>query len=181
METRIFEGEFDVFEGAQALCSTALDPINAELINQLPDTLKLIANIGVGYDNIDLAAATARGISVTNTPVVTEDTADLTFLLILAASRQLTANEHFLREGEWTGSNPLGTLGKTVHGSRLGVVGFGEIGQAVARRAKAFNMDILYHGPNQKTEAEARLAATYYPDLKAMLAKADLEVLDIGE
>ncbi len=174
VETRVFEGDFSVFDQAQVVCSTVLNTIDADFIARLPDTIKLIANIGVGYDNIDLVAASARGIAVTNTPVVTEDTADLTFLLILAASRQLTANEAFLRAGQWTEAQPLGTLGKTIHGSKLGIVGFGEIGQAVARRAKAFNMNILYHGPRPKPAAETALGASYFDKLEDMLAEADI-------
>ena len=160
VESRLYEGDFSVFDQAQVICSTALNSIDVQFIAQLPDTIKLIANIGVGYDNIDLAAARARGIAVTNTPVVTKDTADLTFLLILAASRQLTANEAFLRAGNWTPDQLVGALGKSVHGSKLGIIGFGEIGQAVARRARAFNMGILYHGPRPKPAAEAAIDAT---------------------
>ncbi|RRJ85079.1 2-hydroxyacid dehydrogenase [Aestuariirhabdus litorea] len=174
LQTKLYEGDPSVFEGAQAILTTVLDPIDATLIAQLPDSIKLIASIGVGYDHIDLEAASARGISVTTTPVVTEDTADLAFLLILAASRQLTANERFLREGQWSDTQPVGALGKTVHGTRLGIIGFGEIGQAVARRARAFNMEILYHGPNPKPEAAAALEATFYADLDAMLGEADI-------
>lgn len=174
VETRIFEGDFSVFDQAEVICSTVLNTFDAKFIAQLPKTIKLIANIGVGYDHIDLAAADAAGIAVTNTPVVTEDTADLAFLLILAACRQLTANEAFLRAGQWTEAQPLGTLGKSVHDGKLGIVGFGEIGQAVARRAKAFNMDILYHGPRPKPDAEIALSATYFSNLKDMLAKADV-------
>lgn len=174
IETRLFEGAFNVFDNAQVICSTALDAINHDFIVQLPESIKLIANIGVGYDNIDLAAATAKGIAVTNTPVVTEDTADLAFSLILAASRQLTANEKFLRNGQWSATNPIGCLGKTVHGAKLGIIGFGEIGQAVARRAKAFNMEIFYHGPRRKIDAEATLKATYVENLPEMLAQSDI-------
>lgn len=174
IETRLFDGDFSVFENAQVICSTALDVLNHDFIVQLPESIKLIANIGVGYDNIDLAAATEKGITVTNTPVVTEDTADLAFSLILAASRQLTANEKFLRGGQWTTTNPIGCLGKAVHGAKLGIIGFGEIGQAVARRAKAFNMEISYHGPRRKIEAEAALEANYFEDLTEMLTASDI-------
>jgi lactate dehydrogenase-like 2-hydroxyacid dehydrogenase len=174
IETRLFDGDFSVFDNAQVICSTALNVIDSDFIAQLPSSIKLIANIGVGYDNIDLVAATEKGIAVTNTPVVTEDTADLAFSLILAASRQLTANEKFLRDGQWSITNPIGCLGKTVHGAKLGIIGFGEIGQAVARRAKAFNMDISYHGPRRKVDAEAKLEATYFENLTDMLATSDI-------
>lgn len=174
IETRLFEDDFSVFENAQVICSTALDALDNDFITKLPESIKLIANIGVGIDNIDIAAATEKGIRVTNTPVVTEDTADLAFSLILAASRQLTANEKFLRDGQWTATNPIGCLGKTVHGAKLGIIGFGDIGQAVARRAKAFNMEIIYHGPNRKKEAESDFNATYFENLTDMLAIADI-------
>jgi lactate dehydrogenase-like 2-hydroxyacid dehydrogenase len=174
IETRLFEGDFTVFENAQVICSTALNAIDSDFIAQLPASIKLIANIGVGYDNIDLAAATEKGIAVTNTPVVTEDTADLAFSLILAASRQLTANEKFLRDGKWTAERPIGCLGKTVHGAKLGIIGFGEIGQAVARRAKAFNMEISYHGPRRKIDAETQLDATYFESLTELLTTSDI-------
>ncbi len=174
VEVRLFEGDFSVFNGAEVICSTALNPIDKDYIAQLPDSIKLIANIGVGYDNIDLAAATAKGIAVTNTPVVTEDTADLAFALILASSRQITSNEKFLRDGQWVSSGQLGNLGKTVHGTQLGIIGFGEIGQSVARRAKAFNMTILYHGPSRKSEAEIALDATYFENLNDLLAESDV-------
>ncbi len=174
IETRLFEGDFSVFDNAQVICSTALNVLNHDFIVQLPESIKLIANIGVGYDNIDLAAATKKGITVTNTPVVTEDTADLAFSLILAASRQLTANEQFLRNGQWSATNPMGCLGKTVHGAKLCIIGFGKIGQAVARRAKAFNMEISYHGPRRKIEAEAPLEASYFDNLTDMLATSDI-------
>lgn len=174
IETRLFEGDFSVFENAQVICSTALNTLDHDFIVQLPESIKLIANIGVGYDNIDLASATKKGIAVTNTPVVSEDTADLAFSLILAASRQLTANEKFLRDGQWTATNPIGCLGKTVHGAKLGIIGFGEIGQAVARRAKAFNMEISYHGPHRKIDAEAPLEASYFENLTEMLAASDI-------
>lgn len=174
IEVRHFTGDFSVFEDAQAICSTVLNPINEEFINQLPDSIKLIANIGVGTDNLDLNAATAKGILVTNTPVVTEDTADLAFSLILSASRKLTASEKFLRDGLWTEKDPVGALGKTVHGTKLGIIGFGQIGQAVARRAKAFNMSISYHGPRRKIDAEKRLDASYYDNLSDMLEQCDI-------
>lgn len=174
LETRVFEGDFSVFKGASVYCSTVLDAVQADFINQLPDTVGLIANIGVGFDNIDLKAAKAKGIMVSNTPVVTEDTADLAFGLILSTCRRMTENERFLRSGDWDFDNPIGLLGTAVHGKTLGIIGLGAIGQAVARRAKGFNMDILYHGPNQKPEAEAELGAIYCETLKDMLAQADI-------
>ena len=174
IQVRQFDGDFSIFEGATVLCSIVLDVIDANFIAALPDSVKLIANIGTGYDHIDIDAATDRGIRVTNTPVVAEDTADLTFLLILASARQLTANQKFLRAGHWTSTQQPTQIGKTVHGTTLGIIGFGEIGQAVARRAKSFNMNVIYHGPRRKRAAEERVGATYFKTLEDMLATADI-------
>jgi glyoxylate reductase len=174
VDIRHVDGDPAVFDQAQVVLSTVLDSIDADLIAALPDSVSLIANIGVGYDNIDLQAATARGIAVSNTPVVTEDTADLAFLLILAATRRLYANEAMLRAGEWGPANAMSILGQSVQGKTLGIIGLGDIGQAVARRARAFNMDIVYHGPKPRAEAEAALGARYFAGLNDMLAVADI-------
>ena len=174
IQVRQFDNDFSIFEGATVLCSIVLDVIDANFIAALPDSVKLIANIGTGYDHIDIDAATARGIRVTNTPVVAEDTADLTFLLILASARQLTANQSFLRTGLWAATQQPTQIGKTVHGTTLGIIGFGAIGQAVARRAKSFNMNVIYHGPRRKPAAEERVGATYFKTLEDMLATADI-------
>ncbi|WP_286240206.1 2-hydroxyacid dehydrogenase [Neptuniibacter halophilus] len=154
------------------LVSTPMDPLSEQQLQLLPESLRLIANIGVGTDHIDLAAARARGISVSNTPVVTEDTADLTLTLMLAASRRLSRSEWHLRNNDW--ASGVSQLGQRVHGKRLGIIGMGAIGQAVARRAKGFDMEILYHGPRPKPEAEKQLGARYFSDLKQMLAQADI-------
>lgn len=158
------------------LVSTAVDPVPAELIDRLPASLGLIANIGVGYDNIDRAAATRRGIAVSNTPVVTEDTADLVFALLLATCRRLSASERHLRNGDWAAG--ASQLGQRVHGKRLGIVGFGAIGQAVARRARGFNMSILYHGPAQNPEAVAAVDARFCSSLEEMLRETDIVSLN---
>ena len=178
IEVRQFQGDFSLFEGATVLCSTVLDVIDADFIAAIPDSVKLIANIGTGYDNIDVVAATEKGIKVTNTPVVAEDTADLTFLLILASARQLTANQNVLRAGRWTTAQPATHMGKTAHGTTLGIIGFGQIGQAVARRAKGFNMNVIYHGPSRKPAAEKLLDATYFETLEELLATADIVSLN---
>ncbi len=164
-------GNASIDEG-QVLVSTALDPVHPALIERLPATLGLIANIGVGTDNIDLAAARDRGITVSNTPVVTEDTADLTLALMLATCRRLSASERHLRDDNWAAG--AAQLGQRVHGKRLGIIGFGAIGQAVARRARGFDMSILYHGPNPKPEAEAELGAQYCSTLEQLLAESDI-------
>jgi glyoxylate reductase len=166
----------DVFSGASVFLATGVDPVPAAMIAQFPDSVGLVANIATGTDNIDLSAATTRGIAVSNTPVVAEDTADLTFALLLATCRKLGHCERMLRAGRWdVGASQLGVR---VHGKTLGIVGFGAIGQAVARRAAGFGMRILYHGPHRKAEAEAALGADYRPALEDLLAEADVVSLN---
>ncbi|GAB3113312.1 D-glycerate dehydrogenase [Aestuariicella hydrocarbonica] len=162
----------DNMNDAVVYLTSALEPVSAAMIESFPDSLGLIANLGVGTDNIDLAAAQARSILVSNTPVVTEDTADLAMALLLATCRRLTVSERLLREGDWAGSKAH--LGNRVHGKTLGIVGFGAIGQAVARRARGFDMDILYHGPSAKPEAEQALGARYCESLSDLLQQADV-------
>lgn len=174
VEVRLYDDGPGVLQGAQVLCCTALDRIDADFIDSLPSSVRLIANIGVGYDNIDLKAAARRDVAISNTPVVADDTADLALLLILATARRLYANEAMLRAGEWGQAKASETLGQTVHGKTLGIIGLGEIGQAVARRARAFNMNVVYHGPSRKQAAEASLQATYCEQLHDLLQVADI-------
>lgn len=169
--TRLLDPAGKNLAGATVLVATAVDPIPASLIERLPPSLTLIAILGVGTDGVDLAAAARRGIAVSNTPVVTEDTADLAMALLLASSRRLSACERLLREDDWTGG--ASQLGRRVHGKSLGIIGFGAIGQAVARRARGFDMSIIYHGPHPKAEAAAALQAQFRPELAALLAEAD--------
>lgn len=161
-------------KGASVYITTPLDEADSTVINALPDSVKLIATIGVGTDHIDLAAAKARGMTVTNTPVVTEDTADLTWALMMATMRGLTRSEKLLRSGEWDGMLPIEMMGARVHGKTLGIIGLGAIGQAVARRAKGFGMPILYCGPNRKREAEAALGASYCDSVEQLVSQADI-------
>ena len=131
--------------GADALLVSASSRVDAAMLDQLP-TLKVIANIGVGYNNIDVAAATARGIAVSNTPdVLTETTADLAWALMFAAARRITESERWLRDGQWKSMALDGWLGVDIQGSTLGIIGMGRIGSAVARRAMGFGMRVLYH------------------------------------
>ncbi len=160
--------------GARVHCTTSLDPMPAEAIAAMPESIKLIANIGVGIDNIDLAAAHARGIAVSNTPIVTEDTADLAFALILATCRRVGEGERFLRSGQWSGPGIAPPLGGRVHGKALGLVGFGAIAQAVARRARGFDMDLFYWNRTRRPEAEAELGAQYVPNLRDLVASSDI-------
>ncbi|MEZ9369346.1 2-hydroxyacid dehydrogenase [Shewanella sp. 10N.286.51.B2] len=174
IEVRVFEGDYAVFTGAKVYLTTALDAVSSDFINTLPTSITLIANIGIGVDNIDLNAAKVRSISVTNTPVVTEDTADLAFGLLLATCRRLGANERFLRSGKWSKQAPMAMMGNQVHGKKLGIVGMGSIGQAVARRAKAFNMDIYYYNRSRSLEAEANYQAHYCDSLASLLSSVDI-------
>lgn len=162
----------EVSPGVGVIVSTAMDPVSAEIIERLPQGMGLIANLGVGIDNIDLVTATRRGIKVSNTPVVTEDTADLAMALLLATCRRLNVSENLVRSNDWESSKKH--LGSRVHGKTLGIVGFGAIGQALACRAKPFDLKILYHGPDRKEEAEATSNARYIEGLSELLAESDI-------
>ncbi|RJF76018.1 2-hydroxyacid dehydrogenase [Rhodopseudomonas palustris] len=162
---------------ADILVPTVTDTITAEMLNQPDCRLKLIAHFGNGIDNLDVAAAHARGITVTNTPkVLTEDTADMTMALILAVPRRLIEGAALLTDGgEWPGWSPTWMLGRRLGGKRLGIIGMGRIGQAVARRARAFGLQIHYH--NRKPVAPRiadELGATYWDSLDQMLARMDI-------
>ncbi|MBV8170294.1 MAG: D-glycerate dehydrogenase, partial [Alphaproteobacteria bacterium] len=161
---------------ADVLVPTVTDRIDAELIGQAGERLKLIASFGTGIDHIDIAAARAKGVTVTNTPgVLTEDTADMAMALILAASRRLGEGERLLRSGQWQGWAPVSMLGKRIHGKRLGIIGMGRIGSALARRARGFGLSIHYHNRRRAhPEAEAELEATYWASLDQMLARMDI-------
>lgn len=161
---------------ADVLVPTVTDRIDAELLARSGPQLKLIASFGTGVDHIDLGAARARGLTVTNTPgVLTEDTADMTMALILSVARRLAEGERLVRGGQWTGWSPTGMLGARLGGKRLGIIGMGRIGQAVARRARAFGLSVHYHNRNRvHPEVEAELDATYWPSLDQMLSRMDI-------
>ncbi|WP_114392140.1 2-hydroxyacid dehydrogenase [Oleisolibacter albus] len=161
---------------ADVLVPTVTDRIDEALIRAAGPQLKLIANFGNGVDHIDLKVARERGIAVTNTPgVLTEDTADMTMALILATARRLTEGERLVRSGRWTGWGPTTMLGSRLGGKRLGIIGMGRIGQALARRAKGFGLSIHYHNRKQlHPEIEAELDATYWESLDQMLARMDV-------
>lgn len=158
------------------LVPTVTDDIDADLIAGAGERLRLIANYGAGVNHIDLKAARARGIIVTNTPgVLTEDTADMTMALILSVPRRLAEGEKLVRSGAWTGWSPGGMLGHRIGGKALGIVGMGRIGQAVARRAAAFGLSIHYHNRNRlPLVVEAQLGATWHASLDEMLAGIDI-------
>ncbi len=158
------------------LVPTVSDRIDADLLKGAPDRLKMIANFGAGVDHIDLAAAQARRITVTNTPgVFTEDTADMTLALILSVPRRLNEGEKLVRSGAWNGWRPSGMLGHRVGGKTLGIIGFGRIGEAVARRARAFGLNILYNKRRRLPPMlEEELGVTYEPDLDRLVARSDI-------
>src|ERR1051325_8837644 len=161
---------------AEVLVPTITDRIDAALINKAGPQLKLIANFGAGVDNIDVKAATDKGILVTNTPgVLTEDTADMTMALILAVPRRLVEGVAVMQEEKFGGWAPCWMMGNRLQGKRLGIVGMGRIGQAVARRARAFGLQIHYHNRKQVPAAiEQELEATYWDSLDQMLARMDI-------
>jgi glyoxylate reductase len=161
---------------AEVLVPTVTDRIDAEVLAAAGPVLKLIASFGTGVDHVDLAAAQQRGIIVTNTPgVLTEDTADMTMALILAVSRRLAEGERVIRSGAWTGWGPTTMLGHRIWGKRLGIVGMGRIGTALARRAKGFGLSVHYHNRRPVPEdIETALEATYWESLDQMLAHMDI-------
>jgi len=162
---------------ADVLVPTVTDHIDRAVLSQSGERLKLIANFGNGVDNIDVVTAVQRGITVTNTPgVLTEDTADMTMALILAVPRRLAEGAQVLTgDREWSGWSPTWMLGHRIWGKRLGIVGLGRIGQAVARRAQAFGLKIHYHDRRRVSSAiEEELHATYWESLDQMLARMDI-------
>ncbi|MDO5612179.1 MAG: D-glycerate dehydrogenase [Paracoccus sp. (in: a-proteobacteria)] len=161
---------------SDVLVPTITDRIDANMLAQGGERLKLIANYGAGVDHIDVASARQRGVLVSNTPgVVTEDTADMTMALILAVTRRIPEGLAEMQAGRWKGWSPVSHLGGRVGGRRLGILGMGRIGQAVARRANAFGMQVHYHNRKRlRSETEAELQATYWESLDQMLARMDI-------
>jgi glyoxylate reductase len=158
------------------LLPTVTDRIDEALIARAGSRLKLIANFGNGVDNIDVAAARKRGITVTNTPgVLTEDMADFTMALIVAVARRFSEGARIIPSGQWVGWSPNWMLGRRIHGKRLGIVGMGRIGLAVARRARAFGLQVHYHNRRPvSARTEEELQATYWESLDRMLARMDI-------
>ncbi|TCS65110.1 2-hydroxyacid dehydrogenase [Varunaivibrio sulfuroxidans] len=161
---------------ADVLVPTVTDDIDSAVLAQAGENLRLIANYGTGVDHIDLSSARQRAITLTNTPdVLTEDTADMTMALILAVPRRVVEGERVLREGKWKGWSPTWMLGNRIHGKRLGIVGMGRIGRAVARRAKGFGLSVHYHNRRRvHGDIETELEATYWESLDQMLARMDI-------
>lgn len=160
-------------KGVAGILSTATEKIDGEVLDAAGDDLQVVANMAVGYDNIDVEAAKERGVIVTNTPgVLDETTADVAFALVLAAARRLGEAERLLRAGGWEWWGPKQLVGVDVWGKKLGVVGMGRIGAAVARRAKGFGMEVVYHNRSRDEEAERELEARYL-DLGDLLETVD--------
>jgi glyoxylate reductase len=160
-------------EDKDAILCMLTERIDAELFDAAPG-LRIVANLAVGYDNVDVAAATERGVVVTNTPdVLTEATADMAWTLLLSAARRVAEGDRVVRSGEWSGWSPTQLLGQTVHGRVLGIVGMGKIGEAVARRAKGFGMEVRYHNRHRRPDAEQAVGARLVP-LDDLLRECDV-------
>jgi lactate dehydrogenase-like 2-hydroxyacid dehydrogenase len=164
----------DAVRGCEGILTLLTDRVDDELLDAAGPQLKVISNYAVGFDNIDVAAVTRRGIPAGNTPgVLTETTADLAFALLMAAARRIPEGDRYVRDGKWKTWGPLLLLGPDVHGATIGIVGFGRIGQAMARRARGFGMRVLYQDLHRVDRAvEAELGATFAP-LEEMLPQAD--------
>jgi len=161
---------------ADVLVPTVTDKIDSSILSQAGENLRLIANYGTGVDHIDLESSRQQGIVVTNTPdVLTEDTADLTMALILAVPRRIAEGERALRSEAWQGWSPTWMLGHRIYGKRLGIIGMGRIGSAVARRAKGFGLSVHYHNRNRvHPDIEEELEATYWESLDQLLSRVDI-------
>ena len=167
--------------GCDGILTLLTDRVDEELLDAAGPRLRVVSNFAVGVDNIDLAACAARGVAVGNTPgVLTETTADLAFALILAAARRLPEAERFVRGGGWRTWDPLLLLGRDVHGATLGIVGFGRIGQAVARRALGFDMTVLYSNRTPVPDDVARSLGAELASLDDLLARSDFVSLNVS-
>ena len=167
--------------GCDGVLTLLTDRVDDEFLDAAGPGLRVVSNYAVGFDNVDVPACTRRGIPVGNTPgVLTDTTADLAFALLMAAARRLPEGDRYVRDGRWKTWGPLLLLGPDVHGSTIGIVGFGRIGQAVARRASGFGMTVLYHDVNRLPDAvTAPLGASYVP-LEELLARSDFVSLHVN-
>jgi glyoxylate reductase len=188
-EARVWEGELPpprpdllaAVAGCAGVVTLLTDRVDDEFLDAAGSQLKVVSNYAVGFDNVDVPACTARGVAVGNTPgVLTETTADLAWALLMAAARRLPEGDRYVRAGRWKTWGPLLLLGPDVHGATIGIVGFGRIGQAMARRARGFGMTILYHDVQRADAAvEAEFAATFLP-LEELLPRADYVSLHVN-
>lgn len=165
--------------GKHGLLTLLTDVVDGEVMDEAGGTLRVISNYATGFNNVDVPEATRRGIMVTNTPgVLTETTADLTFALILSVARRIVEGDALVRSGKFTGWDPLLLLGEDVYGKVLGIVGFGRIGKAVARRARGFDMQVLYHSRKRAPQEEKEWGVQYV-DLPGLLRSADFVTLHV--
>ena len=188
-EARVWEDELPppreellrAIEGCDGVLTLLTDRVDDEFLDRAGPRLKVVSNYAVGFDNVDVAACTRRGIPVGNTPgVLTDTTADLAFALLMAAARRLPEGDRYVRAGRWKTWGPMLLLGPDVNGATIGIVGFGRIGQAVARRAMGFGMTIVYHDlARADPKVEAEFGATYLP-LEQLLAQADFVSLHVN-
>ena len=188
-DAQIWEGELPpgreellaAIEGCAGVLTLLTDRVDDEFLNRAGTGLKVVSNFAVGFDNVDVPACTARGVAVGNTPgVLTETTADLAFALLMAAARRVAEGDRYVRAGRWKTWGPMLLLGPDVHGSTIGIVGFGRIGQAMARRARGFGMKVLYHDLTRAdVTVEAELEATYLP-LEELLPACDFVSLHVN-
>jgi glyoxylate reductase len=168
-------------EGCDGILTLLTDRVDGELLERAGSQLKVVSNFAVGFDNVDVPACTARGVAVGNTPgVLTETTADLAWALLMAAARRLPESERYVRDGQWRTWGPMTLLGPDVHGATIGIVGFGRIGQAVARRARGFGMRVIYQNRSAVDPAvEAEFEATGMP-LEELLPQADFVSIHVS-
>jgi glyoxylate reductase len=166
--------------GVDGLLALLTDRVDDELLDRAGPQLKVVSNYAVGFDNVDVAACTRRGIPVGNTPgVLTETTADLAWALLMAAARRLPEGDRYVRDGRWKTWGPMLLMGPDVHGATLGIIGFGRIGQAVARRARGFGMRILYHDPRRVSPAVEAEHGAEFRTLEGILPEADFLTLHV--
>lgn len=169
----VLESKVQDIEGLFCLLTETID----ESLLKKAKKLKVVSNMAVGYNNIDVKAAKERGITVTNTPgVLTETTADLTFALLMATSRRIIESDNYLKNGKWTTWSPMQLTGQDVFGATLGIIGMGRIGEAIAKRAKGFDMDILYHNRSRKLDVEENLGVQYV-EMEELLKQSDFVVI----
>ena len=174
-----YELLLDKVRNVDGLLPLLTDKIDAALMEAAPK-LKVISNLAVGYDNIDIPEATKRHIVVGNTPgVLTETTADLAFALLMAAARRVVEGDRFTRRGLWKTWGPMIMMGQDIHRATLGVVGLGRIGKEVAKRAKGFDMKVLYYDPIRRSEVEEQLGVEYIPELSTLLSQSDFVSLHL--
>ncbi|TAL09899.1 MAG: D-glycerate dehydrogenase [Chloroflexota bacterium] len=188
-DARVWEGELPpprdellrAIEGCEGVLTLLTDRVDDEFLDRAGPQLKVVSNYAVGFDNVDVAACTRRGVAVGNTPgVLTDTTADLAFALLMAAARRIPEGDRYVRSSQWRTWGPMLLLGPDVHSATIGIVGFGRIGQAVAQRALGFGMRILYHDVARlPAEVEDRYGARFLP-LEELLAQADFVSLHVN-